>query len=147
MRVSQLSAQAQADHWVKSNAIKTTTDSCGIKWELKITLADQSDSKGRWSCEIRPTARLTVGELIDTATLHRSKDGRLIKILGNKTQLSLSLKIRKLQDISQIALRRRVKFELVDLKREIARNSFEQLKLAAVYRKADQLLNFNVSLI
>lgn len=145
-QTSQLTAQKEAKQWLDHNAIKTITDRSGIKWKVEVIYDDVANSKGLWTCKIEISTTIKVDGLIQTNILDQIKDARLIEILGLKESISLTLNPLYFQDNTLKELKRRVAFELVNLKARFVESMFQKQKLAAIYQRIDKKLSFEHSL-
>jgi hypothetical protein len=139
------SAQAEWDEWLAQNLYDFIRDGDGMDWRL-IMKFDQLPSEldrhqGKWVATLRFGIDVPVKTLVDTGTLDREADARLIKLLGDSL---VPLRMRQLtyETSSENEMREMMSRVLPELRENFRKTSLHQVKRDLVGRWLDSLGEF-----
>ena len=124
-------ATAFLENWLKENRYHEIKDAAGVKWSLKVG-ADQVphplDTQGSlWKVAINIVTNVTAKSLVDTGTLCKESDARLVGLLGSKV-VPIEMKAWKFEAESVEKVRAILAEELPKLRERFGGNELHDIK-------------------
>jgi len=140
-------ANLEVAKWQKASQFDSFVDLEGLKWNLAVVVnqvPDLHDSrKVVWRIAIKVTISITADELIETGTLDRVKDARLIGLLGTDI-IPMAMKPIVYTVKNEEQARQIVASTLPKLKANFPKNSLDETKRLLVCRWINEQAVFGV---
>lgn len=134
-------ALSEIDHWVSENKFDRIKDGDGLTWNLDLAIKpvpNRENTHGLlWEATVRLHVAATAEMFIETGTLHRVSDERLIALIGD-ADIKVALKPSVYTAKSEDEMRQIVASVVPKLKVHLMKNSFYDVKRRLIGRFVDQ---------
>jgi hypothetical protein len=134
-------ALTEVRRWLEENQLHAVKDGDGLAWDLGVTatqIPEPNNPRGLlWQLNLDLKTRVTTRQLVDTATLDRTKDARLIDLIGDE---AIELKMRPItyKAPTEDAAKALLAEVLPKLKASFAKSTLSEVKRALVGRFVDE---------
>ena len=139
------SAQAEWDQWLSLNHIDFLRDGDGIDWRLVMKFeqlpSEQDRHQGKWVATLQLGIDLPVAKLVESGSLDRDSDARLISLAGDG-QVPLRMKKLQYEAPNEHAMRDTLSRVLPELRENFRKTSLHRVKRELFGRWIDSLLAF-----